>query len=110
MSETDAPLPHALDVAEETVEELEEDVELLRGISARTGWFRIEYGLAAMLSTLLVAYLLAYFVFDVDLDALKDWGYLGIFFIAMAGSATIVLPTPSTVAIFIGSAIFVSFG
>ena len=105
MSETDPPLTHALEVAEETVEELEQDVELLRGVSVRTGWFRVEYGLAAMLSALLVAYVLAYFVFDVDLDALKDWGYLGIFFIAMAGSATIVLPTPSTVAIFSGGVV-----
>jgi len=51
---------------------------------------------------LFAAYLIAYFVIGVDLDGLKDWGYLGVFFIAMAGSATIVLPTPSTVAIFGG--------
>ncbi len=39
------------------------------------------------------------------MERLKDWGYLGIFLIAMAGSATIVLPTPSTVAIFGGAVV-----
>jgi uncharacterized membrane protein YdjX (TVP38/TMEM64 family) len=51
---------------------------------------------------LLAGYLVAFLVLSVDLEGLKDWGYLGIFFIAMAGSATIVLPTPSSVAIFGG--------
>ena len=69
------------------------------------GWFRIEYAILASLTLLLAAYVVAYFVLDVDLAQFKDWGYLGVFFIAMAGSATIVLPTPSTVAIFGGGAI-----
>lgn len=54
----------------------------------------------AALALLFIVYTLAYFVFGLSLDQLRSWGYLGIFFIAMAGSATIVLPTPSTVAIF----------
>ena len=69
------------------------------------GWFRIEYAILASLTLLLAAYFVAYFVLDVDLAQLKDWGYLGLFFIAMAGSATIVLPTPSTVAVFGGAAV-----
>jgi uncharacterized membrane protein YdjX (TVP38/TMEM64 family) len=102
MSESEASFARALDVAEDAVDEFGEGVEGLREASDKTGWFRVEFALAGILVLLFAAYLLAYFVFDVDLDALKSWGYLGIFFIAMAGSATIVLPTPSTVAIFSG--------
>jgi membrane protein DedA with SNARE-associated domain len=64
---------------------------------------RLEYLIFAGLAVLLAGYVIAYFVFDVDLDRLKDWGYLGVFFIAMSGSATIILPTPSSVAIFGGA-------
>ena len=65
----------------------------------RAGRFRLEYAILAFLVALLGLYVLAYLVLDVDLDRLKDWGYVGVFFIAMAGSATIVLPTPASVAI-----------
>ena len=78
------------------------EVDALREESGRRGWFRLEYAIFAGLFLLFLAYLVAYFILDVDLEALKDWGYLGVFFIAMAGSATIVLPTPSAVAIFGG--------
>jgi membrane protein YqaA with SNARE-associated domain len=94
-----------LDGLQETAGEIEESVEALRETSERTGWFRIEVAILGGLVLLLSGYVVAYFVFDVDLDRLKDWGYLGIFFIAMAGSATIVLPTPSTVAIFGGAVV-----
>jgi membrane protein DedA with SNARE-associated domain len=68
--------------------------------AALRGRWRLEYLIFGALGLLFSGYLLAYFVFDVDYERLKDWGYLGVFFIAMAGSATIVLPTPSNVAIF----------
>lgn len=83
-------------------EAVEDDIEALRDESEYRGWFRLEYAIFAGLAIFFAAYVIAFFVLGVDLDALKDWGYLGIFFIAMAGSATIVLPTPSTVAIFGG--------
>jgi uncharacterized membrane protein YdjX (TVP38/TMEM64 family) len=83
-------------------EALGDDVEALREESRYRAWFRVEYAIFAGLGLLLVAYFVAFFVLGVDLDGLKDWGYLGIFFIAMAGSATIVLPTPSIAAIFGG--------
>jgi len=89
----------------ESVKAAAEAVEALLDVSERTGWFRLEYAIVAGLMALFWGYVLAYFVFGVDLDRLQDWGYLGIFFIAMAGSATIVLPTPSNVAIFGSSAI-----
>jgi membrane protein DedA with SNARE-associated domain len=90
---------------EEVGEEIEADVEALRETAERTGWFHVEHGILIALCGLLAAYLAAYFVFNVDFERLKDWGYLGVFLIAMAGSATIVLPTPSTVAIFGGAVV-----
>ena len=60
----------------------------------------IEYALLGLLGCLFAVYILGFFIFGLDLAWLKDWGYLGVFLMAMAGSATIVLPTPSTVAIF----------
>ena len=81
---------------------VDEDVDALRDESRHRGWFRLEYAIFLGLAVLFAGYAVAYFVVGVDLEGLKDWGYLGIFFIAMAGSATIVLPTPSTVAIFGG--------
>ena len=87
------------------IDAIEEDVDALRDESRHRGWFRLEYAIFAGLALLFTGYVVAYFVLGIDLDGLKDWGYLGIFFIAMAGSATIVLPTPSTVAIFGGGVV-----
>jgi uncharacterized membrane protein YdjX (TVP38/TMEM64 family) len=84
------------------IDSLEDEAAALRAESRHRGWFRLEYAILSGLGILFASYAFAFFVFGLDLDALKDWGYLGIFFIAMAGSATIVLPTPSTVAIFGG--------
>lgn len=86
-------------------EAVEEDIGTLRAVSVRSGWFRIEHAIVAGLVLLFAGYAAAYFIFDVNLDRLKDWGYIGVFFIAMAGSATIVLPTPSSVAIFGGAVV-----
>ncbi len=101
MSDT-SDFSHAAHAVEEAFEEAVEEAEVLREEAVRTGWFRIEYALFGLLVAFFAVYTLAYFVFEIDLDKLKDWGYLGIFFVSMAGSATIVLPTPSTVAIFGG--------
>jgi len=105
MSEDSDGLAARVDALQEAAVELEKNVEALRETSKRIGWLRLEYVILAGLLLLFAGYLLAYLAFDVDLDRLKDWGYLGIFFIAMAGSATIVLPTPSTVAIFGGAVV-----
>jgi uncharacterized membrane protein YdjX (TVP38/TMEM64 family) len=91
----DADVPSMFDA-------VDEDIDALRDEARYRGWFRLEYAIFAGLAVLAACYVVAYFVIGVDLDGLKDWGYLGIFFIAMAGSATIVLPTPSSVAIFGG--------
>jgi len=98
-------LAEVVEALEDAAEAIEEDVEALRLVSRRSGWFRFEYLIFACLFLLFGAYVLAYFVFDADLESLRSWGYPGVFVIAMAGSATIVLPTPSTVAIFGGGAV-----
>lgn len=98
MSESESPLTEAFIAADAALSEVNADIDA----SASSGWFRLEFALAGVLALLFAGYLLAYFVFDVDLNDLRSWGYLGIFFIALAGSATIVLPTPSSVAIFSG--------
>jgi membrane protein YqaA with SNARE-associated domain len=105
-SDDDSPYRDGL---EEVVEAIDEDVETLRAVSERTGWFRLEYAIFAGLFVLFACYIIAYLILGVDLDRLKDWGYLGIFFIAMAGSATIILPTPSSVAIFGGAVVLDPF-
>jgi len=105
-SDDDPSHPHGL---EEVIAAVDEDVETLRAVSQRVGWFRLEYAIFAGLFILLGCYVIAYFILGVDLDRLKDWGYLGIFFIAMAGSATIILPTPSSIAIFGGAVVLDPF-
>jgi membrane protein YqaA with SNARE-associated domain len=87
------------------IEAIEQEISVLRDQAKRRGWFRLEYAIFAALFLLFAGYVIAYFVLDADLDSLNDWGYLGIFLIAMAGSATIVLPTPSSVAIFGGGVV-----
>jgi uncharacterized membrane protein YdjX (TVP38/TMEM64 family) len=86
--------------AEELLEELEEEAVELRAEARRLGWLRLDYAMFAGLTLVLVVYGLAYFVLGLDLERLRTWGYAGIFFLAMAGSATIVLPTPSNLAVF----------
>nr|ART39608.1 J536 [uncultured bacterium] len=100
MSESADRFADAIDAVEDTVEAVEDDVEALRAAAERTGWFKVQYLFFGLVAAFLLLYFLAYFVFDIDFETLKGWGYLGVFFIAMAGSATIVLPTPANVAIF----------
>jgi membrane protein DedA with SNARE-associated domain len=87
---------------EDASEAIEEGIEALREEAHRVGWFRLEYAIFAALGVMALAYVAGYFLLGANLDSLKHWGYLGVFLIALAGSATIVLPTPSSVAIFSG--------
>jgi membrane protein YqaA with SNARE-associated domain len=105
MSRTPDVDPSQADGLEEVVEEVGAEVEALRSEAVHVFGFPLEHLIFGGLAVLFACYVVAYFVLDVDLDSLKDWGYLGVFFIAMAGSATIVLPTPSSVAIFGGAVV-----
>jgi membrane protein YqaA with SNARE-associated domain len=105
VSESADPFARTLDAVDDAVEVIEDDVEAVRAASAKSGWLRVEHLFFGLVGLFLLVYVLAYFVFDVSFDSLRQWGYLGIFLIAMAGSATIVLPTPSNLAIFGSSAV-----
>ena len=86
--------------AEEILEELEaESVELLEE-ARRLGWLRLDYAIFGGLAAVVGLYCVAFFILGFDLEKMRTWGYAGIFFLAMAGSATIVLPTPSNLAVF----------
>ncbi len=97
----DDDLPHS--GLEEIVEDADQEITALQAVSVRILGFRLDYLIFIGLFLLFAIYVIAYFVLDIDLDRLQDWGYVGVFFIAMAASATIVLPTPSSVAIFGGA-------
>ncbi len=105
VSENEPAAVRAVEALEGAVEAREDGLEKPRAAVRRSGWLRPAYLIFAGLFLLFGGYVLAYFVFDADLDSLRSWGYAGIFFIALAGSATIVLPTPSSVAIFGGGAV-----
>ena len=53
-----------------------------------------------------VAISIAIFVFRDQLRAVGNYGYLGIFLIAVIGNATIVLPVPTIVTAFAGGSVF----
>jgi uncharacterized membrane protein YdjX (TVP38/TMEM64 family) len=101
MSEADG----VIERAEELVEELAEETEELHERAYRRGWFRLDYAILAGLALLFALYGLAFFVLGVDFEEMRKWGYPGIFFLAMAGSATLVLPTPANVAVFSGGVV-----
>jgi uncharacterized membrane protein YdjX (TVP38/TMEM64 family) len=94
-----------LERAEDLVDEVEEDIAALREEAHRIGWFRLDHAIFAGLILLFAAYGLSYFLFDVDLGELRHWGYPGLFVLAMAGSATLVLPTPANAAVFTGGVV-----
>lgn len=87
------------------VEVIEADIEAVREEARRAGWFRLDYAIFFGLGLLFLGYGLAYFALGLDLSLLRTWGYAGIFFLAMAGSATLVLPTPANLAVFSGGVV-----
>src|SRR5690606_19858761 len=90
---------------EEETEALAAGTTAVRAASKRLGWVRVEHAILIGLVLLFAAYVIAYFAFDLSFSDLRRWGYIGVFFIALAGAATIILPTPSMVAIFSGGAV-----
>ncbi len=105
MSEGADSLSDRFEALEDAAEAVEEDAEVLIDVTRRSGWLRLEYLFFGLVLAFFGVYALAYFALSIDLDQLRRWGYLGIFLVAMAGSATIILPTPSTLAIFSSTAL-----
>ncbi|HEY7270910.1 MAG TPA: VTT domain-containing protein [Dehalococcoidia bacterium] len=89
-----------IDEAEDLVIELESESETLLEDTRRLGWLRLDYAIFGGLAAIVALYCLAFFALGLDFEKMRTWGYAGIFFLAMAGSATIVLPTPSNLAVF----------
>ena len=58
--------------------------------------WRVEYGYLLAVAGLVSLLAFLFFFLDVDLDALRRWGYFGIFLIALIGSASVALPLPGT--------------
>ena len=92
MTETSKEVSQAVNLPEEAIA----SSVWLREEAVRRGWFRLEYAILALLAALFLVNLVAYFAFDVNLDSLKQWGYFGIFLIALIGSASVALPLPGT--------------
>jgi membrane protein DedA with SNARE-associated domain len=101
MSEAD----NAIERAGEAVEELGGATTELHARAYLRGWFRLDYAIFGGLILLFALYLAAFFLLDLGLEEMRTWGYPGIFFLAMAGSATLVLPTPANVAVFSGGVV-----
>ena len=64
-------------------------------------WFiqRVEYLVLAAALLLVVAFWAIFFVFDIDLNKLDTYGYVGLFAISLISAASIVLPMPGAAAI-----------
>jgi uncharacterized membrane protein YdjX (TVP38/TMEM64 family) len=96
---------NAIERASDAVDELGGATTELHARAYLRGWFRLDYAILAGLVLLGATYLVAFFVLDFDFEEMRTWGYPGIFFLAMAGSATLVLPTPANVAVFSGGVV-----
>lgn len=57
-----------------------------------------------IVASILISGIIIYF--RNDLAKLSSYGYLGIFLINLVGSATILIPTPSLIATFVGGSIY----
>ena len=64
-------------------------------------WFirRVEYLVLAAALLLVVAFWITFFVFDIDLNKLDTYGYIGLFIVSLISAASIVLPMPGAAAI-----------
>ena len=64
-------------------------------------WFirRIEYLVLAAALLLVVAFWITFFVFNIDLNRLDTYGYIGLFLVSLISAASIVLPMPGAAAI-----------
>jgi membrane protein DedA with SNARE-associated domain len=78
---------------------LNEPELVVAGERRRLLW-RVEYALLAASVLLVTSFAFAFFYFDVNIAELRTYGYVGVFFISLIGSASIFLPTPSIAAIF----------
>jgi len=74
----------------------EEQVEVIA--QRRFAW-RLEYTLLIGVGLLLTLFALGFFYFGADIDNLKSYGYVGLFFINLIGAASIFLPSPAAASV-----------
>jgi membrane protein DedA with SNARE-associated domain len=67
--------------------------------------WRFEYTLLVSVALLMTVFAVAFFYFGADTSNLKAWGYAGVFFITLVGSASILLPSPAVASVFGGGAL-----
>ncbi|HEU4758524.1 MAG TPA: hypothetical protein VFT91_00950, partial [Dehalococcoidia bacterium] len=70
----------------------------------RLAW-RLEYTLLLAVALVMTAFALVFFYFGADVSRLKTYGYVGLFFINLIGSASILLPSPAAASVFGGGAL-----
>ena len=67
--------------------------------------WRLEYTLLIGVALLMTAFAIGFFYFGADTSNLKSWGYGGVFFISLVGSASILLPSPAVASVLGGGAL-----
>jgi membrane protein YqaA with SNARE-associated domain len=69
--------------------------------AARQLWFirRVDYIVLASVVLLMVAFWVTFFAFNIDLERLTTYGYIGLFVVSLISAASIVLPMPGAAAI-----------
>ncbi len=77
-----------------------------RDVGAKPKQWRREYTYLALIAGLIAVFAILFFLLDVQLEGLRDFGYAGIFLIALIGSASVILPLPGA-AVVVGSSQFV---
>lgn len=70
---------------------------------ARARRWRREYSYLALVGLLISIFAFLFFFLDINLEELRDFGYLGVFLVSLIGAASVVLPLP-------GAAVVVSSG
>lgn len=71
----------------------------LNAPSSRSSVWRLEYSLIAISAGLVTGLALVFFLADVDLAQLNEYGYVGLFAISLISAASIVLPMPGAAAV-----------
>jgi membrane protein DedA with SNARE-associated domain len=61
--------------------------------------WRFEYTLLIGVGLLLTLFALGFFYFGADIENLKSYGYVGLFFINLIGAASIFLPSPAAASV-----------
>jgi membrane protein DedA with SNARE-associated domain len=76
----------------------EDENDVVAQAGRRFTW-RLEYTLLIGVGLLLTLFALGFFYFGADIDNLKSYGYVGLFFINLIWAASIFLPSPAAASV-----------